>query len=72
MGYLADKSEDHIERTRQESTGSERIYCELAHFQQSHISQLKNIDMKTNPKVKLNLNKYNKNRKEIENLTSKT
>ena len=72
MGYLADKSEDHIERTRQESKGSERIYCELAHFQQSQISQLKNIDMKTNPKVKLNLNKYNKNRKEIENLTSKT
>ena len=53
MGYLADKSEDHIERTRQESKGSERIYCELAHFQQSQISQLKNNDMMTNPQVKL-------------------
>ena len=52
VGGLADKSEDHIERAYQDGKRSERIYCGLINFKQSRISQLKYIDMMTNPKVK--------------------
>ena len=53
VGGLADKSEYYIKRSHQDGKRSERIYCELTRFQQSQISQLKNNDMMTNPKIKL-------------------
>ena len=53
VGGLADKSEDHIERTHQDGKRSERIYYGLINFQQSQVSQLKNNDIMTNPQVKL-------------------
>ena len=41
VGGLADKSEDHIERSHQDGKQSERIYCGLTNFKQSQISQIK-------------------------------
>ena len=48
VGGLADKSEDHIERTHQDGKRSERKYCGVTNFQQSQISQLKYNDLITN------------------------
>ena len=53
VGGLADKSEDHIERTHQDGKHSERIYCGFTNFKQSQISQIKSNDIMTNRKVKL-------------------
>ena len=67
VGGLADKSEDHIERTHQDGKHSERIYCGLINFNQSQISQIKINNMMTNPQVKLKLeqikNESKRNRK---------
>ena len=53
VGGLADKSEDHIDRSHQDGKRSERMYCGLTNFQQSQISQLKCNDLMTNPLIKL-------------------
>ena len=52
MYFLAEKSEDYIERIHQDGKRSEKGYCGLTNFQQSQISQLKNNDMMTTLKVK--------------------
>ena len=52
MDFLAEKSEDYIERIHQDGKRSEKRYCRLTNFQQSQISQLKNNDMMTTLKVK--------------------
>ena len=41
VGGLADKSEDHNNRSYQEGKRSEIIYCGLTNFKQSQVSQLK-------------------------------
>ena len=76
VGGLADKSEDHIERSHQDGERSEKIYCGLTNFQQSQSSQLKCNDLMTNPLVKLKSikikNKTNINvNREIKNETSR-
>ena len=63
VGGLADKSEDHIERTRQDGKRSERIYCELTNFKQFQVSQLKNNDMMINPEVRLKPEQIKTNQK---------
>ena len=53
MGGLPDKNEGHIERAHKDGERIEMFFCELTNFQLSQMSQLKNNDMMTNPKVKL-------------------
>ena len=65
VGGLADKGKDHIEGSQQDGKRSKSIYCGLNNFNQSQVSQLKNIDMMTSPQVKLRSEQIKSNRKEI-------
>ena len=38
VGGVADKKDDHIERSHQDGKRSERMYCEFTNFKQSQIS----------------------------------